>query len=99
GGETIRAVIWLSDLRGFTNLSERLSRDDLIDLLNSYFGPMCDAVAREGGEILKFIGDAMLAIFPIGTDATQTCTVALSAARQAQAALAEENARRERTKH
>jgi adenylate cyclase len=94
-GETIRAVIWLCDLRGFTSLSERLSRDDLIDLLNSYFGPMCDAVAREGGEILKFIGDAMLAIFPIHADPTQTCAAALSAAAQAQAALAEENARRE----
>jgi adenylate cyclase len=82
-------------LRGFTNLSERLSRDDLLDPLNCYFGPMCDAVAREGGEILKFIGDAMLAIFPIGADAVRTCAAALSAARQAQAALAEENARRE----
>ena len=95
-GETISAVIWLCDLRGFTNLSEKLSRDGLLDLLNCYFGPMCDAVAKEGGEILKFIGDAMLAIFPIGADARKTCTAALSAARQAQAALAEENARRER---
>jgi adenylate cyclase len=95
-GETIRAVIWLCDLRGFTSLSEKLSRDDLIGLLNSYFGPMCDAVAGEGGEVLKFIGDAMLAIFPIHTEATQTCAAALSAARHAQAALAEENARRAR---
>jgi len=44
-GETIRAVIWLCDLRGFTSLSETLPRDALIDLLNCYFGPMCDAVA------------------------------------------------------
>ena len=95
-GETIRAVIWLCDLRGFTNLSEQLSRDDLIDLLNSYFGPMCDAVAGEGGEILKFIGDARLAIFPIHADAMQICAAALSAAKQAQGALAEENARRAR---
>src|ERR1043166_1463658 len=96
-GETICAVIWLCDLRGFTNLSDQLSRDALIDLLNSYFGPMCDAVASEGGEILKFIGDAMLAIFPIGSaGATQTCAAALSAARQAQGALGEENARRDR---
>jgi class 3 adenylate cyclase len=57
---------------------------------------MCDAVAKEGGEILKFIGDAMLAIFPIGTDASETCAAALSAAEQAQGALAQENARRER---
>ena len=95
-GETIRAVIWLCDLRGFTNLSEQLPRDELIDLLNSYFGPMCDAVAKEGGEVLKFIGDAMLAIFPIGADAVTTCRAALSAAEQAQDALAQENARRER---
>jgi len=94
-GETIRAVIWLCDLRGFTNLSERLPRDELIDLLNSYFGPMCDAVAEEGGEILKFIGDAMLAIFPIGADAALTCAAALNAAERAQAALADENRRRE----
>jgi adenylate cyclase len=97
-GQTIRAVIWLCDLRGFTNLSEALSRDALIDLLNCYFGPMCDAVASEGGEILKFIGDAMLAIFPIGDDATnaaeKTCRAALIAAERAQAALAEENVRR-----
>jgi len=95
-GETIRAVIWLCDLRGFTNLSEQLPRDELIDLLNSYFGPMCDAVAKEGGEVLKFIGDAMLAIFPVGADAVTTCRAALSAAEQAQEALAQENARRER---
>jgi adenylate cyclase len=97
-GETIRAVIWLCDLRGFTNLSEALSRDALIDLLNCYFGPMCDAVASQGGEILKFIGDAMLAIFPIGDDAAKdaakTCKAALIAAGRAQGSLMEENERR-----
>ena len=98
-GETIRAVIWLCDLRGFTNLSEQLPRDELIDLLNSYFGPMCDAVAKEGGEVLKFIGDAMLAIFPVGADAVTTCRAALSAAEQAQEALAQENARRDHASH
>jgi adenylate cyclase len=99
-GETIRAVIWLCDLRGFTNLSEALSREVLIDLLNCYFGPMCDAVASQGGEILKFIGDAMLAIFPIGqdtaNDTAKTCQAALIAAERAQAALREENERRGR---
>jgi adenylate cyclase len=94
-GETIRAVIWLCDLRGFTNLSETLPRDALIDLLNSYFGPMCDAVAAQGGEILKFIGDAMLAIFPIGAEAAQTCAAALLAAEHARMALAKENLRRQ----
>ena len=95
-GETIRAVIWLCDLRGFTSLSESLPRDTLIDLLNSYFGAMCDAVASEGGEVLKFIGDAILAIFPIGADRAATCRAALAAAERAQATLAEENRRRGR---
>jgi adenylate cyclase len=94
-GETIRAVIWLCDLRGFTDLSERLSRDTLIDLLNCYFGPMCEAVAAGGGEVLKFIGDAMLAIFPIEADPGPICRTALTAAECAQAALAKENERRE----
>jgi adenylate cyclase len=94
-GETVRAVIWLCDLRGFTGLSERLERDVLIDLLNCYFGPMCDAVSEHGGEILKFIGDAMLAIFPVAKDAAATCAAALAAAERAQAALAGENMRRD----
>jgi adenylate cyclase len=93
-GETIRAVIWLSDLRGFTSLSESLPRDTLIELLNAYFGPLCDAVLKHGGEVLKFIGDAMLAIFPIEADGAKTCNAALEAAELAAAALAEENQRR-----
>jgi adenylate cyclase len=96
-GETIAAVIWLCDLRGFTSLSEALPQDALIDLLNCYFGPMCDAVAANGGEILKFIGDAMLAIFPIQRDAKSACHAALLAARGAQAALVDENRRRQHT--
>lgn len=94
-GETISAVIWLCDLRGFTSLSERLPRDTLIDMLNGYFGPMCDAVLGHGGEVLKFIGDAMLAIFPVGEDAAATCARALAAARRAQSALSDENERRQ----
>jgi adenylate cyclase len=92
--ETIRAVIWLCDLRGFTSLSERLPRDDLIDMLNCYFGPMCDAVEGSNGEVLKFIGDAMLAIFPIKGSAASSCSDALAAARIARAAMADENIRR-----
>jgi len=95
-GETIRAVIWLCDLRGFTELSERLARDDLIALLNDYFGAMVGAVEDEGGEVLKFIGDAMLAIFPIDAraPAQMACARALSAADKARAATAVINAER-----
>lgn len=94
-GETISAVIWLCDLRGFTSLSEKLPRDTLIDMLNGYFGPMCDAVLGHGGEVLKFIGDAMLAIFPVGEDTAATCARALAAAQRAQSALSEENRQRQ----
>ena len=90
-GETIRAAIWLCDLRGFTSLSEVLPRDALIEMLNNYFGPMCDAVEANNGEVLKFIGDAMLAIFPVQHDAAAACRHSLSAARMAQDALAKEN--------
>jgi adenylate cyclase len=90
-GETINAVIWLCDLRGFTSLSERLERDLLIELLNQYFGPMCDAVENAGGEVLKFIGDAMLAIFPVADAPAPACQQALAAAATARAALEETN--------
>lgn len=93
-GETIRAVVWLCDLRGFTELSEKLTRDALIALLNEYFGAMTGAVEAEGGEILKFIGDAMLAIFPIDADAETACACALSAAGRAIAAMAAINSER-----
>ncbi len=93
-GETINAVIWLSDLRGFTSLSETLPRDELLDLLDGYFGPMCDAVETSGGEVLKFIGDSVLAIFPVEPDAASACRRALDAARAAKAAIEAENQRR-----
>ena len=90
-GETIRAVIWLSDLRGFTALSDRLPRDTLIALLNGYFDCVGGAIGAAGGEILKFIGDAVLAIFPLGADRdlAVTARAALGAAEQARAGLAE----------
>jgi adenylate cyclase len=62
-GETIRAVIWINDLRGFTAASENLERDELIALLNDYFEILAQAVLAEHGEVLKFIGDGMLAVF------------------------------------
>ncbi len=94
-GETIRAVIWLCDLRGFTVLSERLPRDALIELLNEYFGRVCVALDASGGEVLKFLGDALLAIFPVGEeDPVSVCARALAAVDQAQEALAAYNAGR-----
>jgi len=89
-GETIRAVIWFSDLRGFTPLSDRLPRDTLIALLNGYFDCVGGAIAAAGGEILKFIGDAVLAIFPLGAGRgpAEAAQAALGAAQAARAGLA-----------
>ena len=64
-GQTIEAVIWYCDLRGFTRATERLPRDAIVTLLNDYFDTMGNIVTSAGGEILKFMGDGMLAIFPV----------------------------------
>ncbi len=95
-GETIRAVIWYCDLRGFTTLSDALPRDSLLDLLNEYFEIMVNAVSAEGGEVLKFIGDGMLAIFELreGDSVVQHCAAALRAARAAREAVKTRNPER-----
>lgn len=65
-GQDIRAVIWFSDLRDSTPLAEKLTRPEFLELLNDYFDSLAGAVMEHGGEVLRFIGDAALAIFPIG---------------------------------
>ncbi len=97
-GETINAVIWYCDLRGFTELTDRLPRDQLLDLLNDYYEIMAEAIGEQGGEVLKFVGDAMLAILALGDDAggdaAACCTKAVAAARSARQHLAEHNEQR-----
>jgi adenylate cyclase len=91
-GTTVRAAIMICDLRGFTQISDNWPRDDVIDLLNGYFDAMSEPIARHGGEILKFIGDGLLAIFPL--DQPNACANLLHAvteARQAMTALNEKN--------
>lgn len=83
-GQEIRAVLWFSDLRDFTALNERLPPDQVLELLNNYFQLVGDALARNGGEILKFIGDGVMAYFP-AEDALflpMVTAAALRAARQ-----------------
>lgn len=63
--ETIHAALWYSDLRGFTAMSDTLPFVELIELLNAYFEAVSEPVMARGGEVLKFIGDAMLAIFAL----------------------------------
>lgn len=90
--ESIRCVIWFSELRGFTALSSQSRPEELILLLNQVFDCQVPAVERAGGEVLKFIGDGMLAIFPVGDErAAAVCGAALAACRDAFAALDELN--------
>jgi len=86
-GEPIRAIIWISDLRGFTDLSDRLSGPDTVAVLNAYFEIFVDSVLAQGGEVLKFIGDGLLAVFPLGDDDHAAGNAALAAAQAAQAGL------------
>ena len=78
----IEAAIWLADLRAFTRRSEINAIGDVVAMLNGWFGDMGVAIEAEGGEILKFIGDAVLAIFPVTaeTDRGTACAAALAAA-------------------
>jgi len=66
--EQIDAVIWFADLRGFTSLSQRLSGEDMVALLNDYHGALAAAVEEHGGEVLKFMGDGLLAILTYDDD-------------------------------
>jgi len=97
GGQTIEAVIWYCDLRGFTKVSDSLPRDSVITLLNDYFGAMGAAVTGAGGEILKFMGDGMLAMFPVAVSSQRRYIAqrAVLAAVEAQRAIDELNRRRE----
>jgi len=89
--EAIRAAIWLSDMRGFTSLSERVPPQQLIDVLNRYFGAQVPAILEHGGEVLKFMGDGLLAIFPIATgeDVGAVCRRALAGALEVRTRIAE----------
>ncbi|MDA9466985.1 adenylate/guanylate cyclase domain-containing protein [Bradyrhizobium sp. CCBAU 53415] len=91
-GTTVRAAIMICDLRDFTKISDNWPRDDVIDLLNDYFDAMSEPIARHGGEILKFIGDGLLAIFPLHEpNACANLLHAVAEARKAMAALNERN--------
>ncbi|SEO03077.1 adenylate/guanylate cyclase domain-containing protein [Bradyrhizobium sp. OK095] len=90
-GTTVRAAIMICDLRDFTKISDNWPRDDVIDLLNDYFDAMSEPIARHGGEILKFIGDGLLAIFPLSQP--DACVNLLHAVTEAREAMAGLNAR------
>lgn len=92
--QTVAAAIWVCDLRDFTRMTDALPLQDTIDLLNGWFESTGGAVEAAGGEILKFMGDGLLAVFPIADNAATTCDAAYDAALQAAAALDALNAER-----
>ncbi len=83
--DVISSVIFLADLRGFTAMSERMAREDLVDMLNGYFDCLVHPVVERGGNVLKFLGDGLLATFPLnGAPAAHLCEQALDAAVEVQ---------------
>ena len=90
--ESLRAVVWFCDLRNFTPMTLQLGSQGVVDVLNEFFGVVGACVEPCGGEILKFIGDAALAIFPIDGDEPAACLRALDAAQGTLRALAVRNA-------
>ncbi len=91
----LRAVIWYADIRGFTPMSDAASGPVIIDLLNDVFEILTASLRPRGGQVLKFIGDAMLATFSFGEDdRAETCRRAVDAAVEAMAAIEALNAAR-----
>jgi adenylate cyclase len=83
-GTLLRAAIWFCDLRGFTSLSDRVGAREVVEMLDRYFECVAGPIEANGGEILKLIGDAALAIFPLDEKgAGEPCRHALAAAEQA----------------
>ncbi len=86
--ESMRAAIWYADIRGFTTLSDAVPGPVVIDLLNDVFEVLAAPLRERGGQVLKFIGDAMLATFAFEEETrAETCSRALDAALEATAAL------------
>jgi adenylate cyclase len=88
--ESIRAVVWYSDLAGFTRIADTAPEDQIVPLLNDYADCQVSAIHAQGGQVLKFVGDGLLAIFQ-GEDDAVACHSALDAADDAFRRLADVN--------
>ena len=91
--EPIRAVVWFSDLVGFTRISDTSSPGTVLELLNDYAEAQVEEIETQGGHVLKFIGDGILAIFP-QQEMAQACARALDAATKLTSRIVTLNARR-----
>lgn len=97
--ESIDAVVWFCDLRESSTIAKEIPRDEFVELLNDFFECMVDPIVENNGEVLRFIGDAVLAIFPVDTTKPdhqkQVCEEAVLAAFTAQQNVLEYNATRQ----
>ena len=93
GAEPLRAVVWYSDLIGFTRISDTASADTVLALLNDYAEAQVEEIEAHGGHVLKFIGDGILAIFP-HDETTLACKSALDAAAKQRHRISALNVRR-----
>ncbi len=91
--ERIETVLWFSDLRSYTRITDTSAPEHIIPLLNDYAEAVISAIHAQGGDVLKLIGDGTLAIFA-AADHAAACGAALSAAIAAKKAVAELNGRR-----
>jgi len=91
--ERIKTVLWFSDLRDYTRISDNAEAGQIIPLLNDYADAIVSAIHARSGDVLKLIGDGVLAIFP-AQDRARATAAALEAAKQARLAVAELNERR-----
>ena len=87
GGERREVTIMMTDLRGFTAISERLEPEEVVSLLNTYFDIMVDIVLRYNGTINEFIGDALLVIFGAPNDLENRTEKAVACAIEMQNAM------------
>lgn len=84
----LRAAMMIADLRGFSRLTDEFPEEQIIDLLNAFFDLVVPGIVANGGDVLKYVGDAVIAIFPVtGDGASEACRLGLAAARTALAAL------------
>lgn len=82
--ESIRAALWFADIRGFTTLADRTPGLEVIELLDEVFEALTAPLRSRGGQVLKFMGDGMLAVFPLPAETqAETCRQAMDAAREA----------------
>ena len=91
--EPVEAVLWYSDLQGFTRIVDTAPRDQILAFLNEYAECLVSTIRAQNGEVLKFIGDGILAMFPLGEDGA--CVKALHAVETALRQVDDINGRRQ----